>query len=79
MNFLLQAINFIGGWLTKLAPYLFAYKAGEYKTQYDFEEALAKVLREDNEELRKTSVMPDAAIGDSLRERAARKARENKD
>jgi len=78
MSFLLQAFNFIGGWLTKLAPYLFAYKAGENKAEHDFEKSLREVLEEDNEELRKTSVMPDAAIADSLRDRA-RKKRENKD
>jgi len=76
MTFLLACLAKLGELATKLAPYFFAYKAGQYKTEHDFEAALNKVLEEDNEELRKTSVMPDTAIADELRKRADKKRKD---
>lgn len=76
MSFLLAFLAKLGEVLSKALPLLFAYKAGEYKTEHDFVKSLNEVLEEDNEELRKTSVMPDAAIADSLRDRAAQKRKD---
>lgn len=76
MKFLLTIMGKLGELLAKALPLLFAYKAGQYKTEHDFEEAVNKVLREDNEELRNVVVMSDHAVADKLRERAAQKRKD---
>jgi hypothetical protein len=77
MSFLLALLAKLGELLAKVAPILFAYKAGQYKTEHDFEAALNKVLEEDNEELRKLAVTSDALIADSLRRRADKKRKDS--
>jgi hypothetical protein len=77
MSFLLAFVSKLGDWLTKLAPLFFAYKAGSSAKQHEFDEAVKKVLEEDNEELRANSVLPDTAIADKLRERGAKKLKDN--
>ena len=78
MSFLRTIANFIGALLGKVAPYLFAYKAGELKKQHDFDESIKRVLREDNERLMHIATTSPAVLADELRERA-RKKRENQD
>lgn len=73
MSFLLACLTKMGDWLTKLAPLFFAWQSGKYKAEYDFEKSVNEVLREDNEELRQDSVIPDTHVAHFLRERAARK------
>lgn len=78
MNFLLTIMQTLGDWITKLAPLLFAYKAGEVKAEHDFEKSLREVLEEDNETLMHIATTPPSVLADELRERA-RKKRENTD
>lgn len=73
---LLQVMGKLGGWLVQRAPLLFAYKAGSSAKQHDFDEAIKKVLEEDNEELRANNAMPDVAIADKLRDRAKAKRKD---
>ena len=76
MSFLLTFMGKLGELLLKALPLLFAYKAGSADKQHDFDEAIKKVLEEDNEELRANSVLPDAAVADKLHTRGTKKLKD---
>lgn len=76
MNILLTILGNLWAALSKALPYFLAYKAGSNAKQHDFDEAIKKVLEEDNEELRNVVSLPDAAIANKLRDRAAQKRKD---
>ena len=73
---LLQVMGKLGELLLKALPLLFAYKAGAADKQHDFDESVRKILEEDNEELRANNALPDTAIANKLRDRAAQKRKD---
>lgn len=76
MTFLLALISNLGALIAKLAPFFFAYRAGKVEAEHDFQKTINEILEEDNEELRHITAMPDHAIADKLRERAAQKRKD---
>lgn len=76
MSFLLAMLTKLGELVTRLAPYFLAYKAGSSAKQHDFDETIKEILREDNERLMHIATADPAVLSNELRERAARKIKD---
>lgn len=76
MSFLLTILSNLGALVSKLAPLFLVYRAGKKDAEHDFNKTIQDVLEEENAELLASSVLPDAAIADKLRDRAKAKRKD---